>query len=114
MKPVDYKRLNAVIKDDAYRLPKIDELLEKYRTANWFTSLDLAARYHHVEMAKEDKEKTVFICSKGLFKYNVMPFGLKTAPATFQRLMDEILEKYIKKFVVVYLNDIMIYLNNFE
>src|ERR1700742_2604749 len=111
---IDYRKLNSVTKSDAYPLPRIDELLEKYRTARWFTSLDLAAGYHQVEMAEEDKEKTAFICSQGLFEYNVMPFGLKNAPGTFQRLMDEILREYIGEFVIVYLDDIMIYSKNFE
>ncbi|CAB5185100.1 unnamed protein product [Rhizophagus irregularis] len=111
---IDYRKLNDVTKSDAYPLPRIDELLEKYRTARWFTSLDLAAGYHQVEMTEEDKEKTAFICSQGLFEYNVMPFGLKNAPGTFQRLMDEILKEYIGEFVVVYLDDIMIYSKNFE
>ena len=111
---IDYRKLNSVTKSDAYPLPRIDELLEKYRTARWFTSLDLAAGYHQVEMMEEDKEKTAFICSQGLFEYNVMPFGLKNAPGTFQRLMDEILKEYIGEFVIVYLDDIMIYSKNFE
>src|SRR6201999_2667489 len=55
-----------------------------------------------------------FLCSQGLFEYNVMPFGLKNAPGTFQRLMDEILEEYIREFVTVYLDDIMIYSKDFE
>ena len=111
---IDYRKLNNVTKSDAYPLPRIDELLEKYRTARWFTSLDLAAGYHQVEMAEEDKEKTAFICSQGLFEFNVMPFGLKNAPGTFQRLMDEILREYIGEFVIVYLDDIMIYSKDFE
>ncbi|GBB96358.1 hypothetical protein RclHR1_27350003 [Rhizophagus clarus] len=111
---VDYRKLNAVTITDAYPLPRIDELLERYRTAKWFTSLDLAAGFHQVEMAEEDKEKTAFICSKGLYEYNVMPFGLKNAPGTFQRLMDEILSEYIGEFVVVYIDDIMIYSKSFE
>ncbi|CAB4403215.1 unnamed protein product [Rhizophagus irregularis] len=111
---IDYRKLNNVTKSDAYPLPRIDELLEKYRTARWFTSLDLAAGYHQVEMTEEDREKTAFICSQGLYEYNVMPFGLKNAPGTFQRLMDEILKEYIGEFVIVYLDDIMIYSKNFE
>src|ERR1044072_352353 len=58
---IDYRKLNSVTKSDAYPLPRIDELLEKYRTARWFTSLDLAAGYHQIGMAEEDKEKTAFI-----------------------------------------------------
>ncbi|GBB92559.1 hypothetical protein RclHR1_20220005 [Rhizophagus clarus] len=100
--------------NDAYSLPRIDELLERYKTANWFTSLDLASGYHQIEIEKEDKEKTAFTYSQGLYEWNIMPFGLKTAPATFQRLMDEILKDYIGKFVVVYLDDILIYSKNFE
>ncbi|GBC33494.1 enzymatic polyprotein, putative [Rhizophagus irregularis DAOM 181602=DAOM 197198] len=111
---IDYRKLNNITKSDAYPLPRIDELLEKYRTARWFTSLDLAAGYHQVEMVEEDKEKTAFICSQGLYEYNVMPFGLKNAPGTFQRIMDEILKEYIGEFVIVYLDDIMIYSKNFE
>ncbi|GES79037.1 enzymatic polyprotein, putative [Rhizophagus clarus] len=111
---VGYRKLNAVTIIDAYPLPRIDELLEKYRTAKWFTSLDLAAGFHQVEIAEEDKEKTAFICLKGLYEYNVMPFGLKNAPGTFQRLMDEILSEYIGEFVVVYIDDIMIYSKSFE
>ncbi|CAB4418771.1 unnamed protein product [Rhizophagus irregularis] len=111
---IDYRKLNSVTKSDAYPLPRIDELLEKFRKGNWFTSLDLAAGYHQVETAENDKEKTAFICLQGLFEYNVMPFGLKNAPGTFQRLMDEILKEYIGEFVTVYLDDIMIYSRNFE
>src|ERR1700742_4276006 len=111
---IDYRKLNNVTKTDAYPLPRIDETLEKFRKGNWFTSLDLAAGYHQVEMAEEDKEKTAFICSQGLYEYNVMPFGLKNAPGTFQRLMDEILEEYIGEFVTVYLDDIMIYSRDFK
>jgi putative transposase len=77
-------------------LPGIDELLEKYRAAKWFMSLDLAAGYHQIEMEEKDKEKTAFICSQGLFEYNVMPFRLTNAPATFQRMMDKTLRDILE------------------
>jgi hypothetical protein len=102
------------MKKDSYPLPRIDELLERYRTARWFSSLDLAAGYHQIEMEEKDKEKIAFICSQGLFEYNVMPFGLTNAPATFQKMMDKTLKEYIGKFVTVYLDDIMIYSKSFE
>jgi hypothetical protein len=111
---IDYRRLNNVMKKDSYPLPRIDELLEKYKTARWFSSLDLAAGYHQIEMEEKDKEKTAFICSQGLFEYNVMPFELTNAPATFQRMMDKTLKEYIGEFVTVYLDDIMIYSKSFE
>jgi hypothetical protein len=111
---IDYRKLNNVTKKDSYPLPKIDELLKRYKTARWFSSLDLAAGYHQIEMEEKDKEKTAFICLQGLFEYNVMPFGLTNAPVTFQRMIDKTLKEYIGEFVIVYLDDIMIYSKSFE
>lgn len=110
----DFRKLNQATIADAYPLPRIDELLEKYVTAKWFTSMDLAAGYNQIEMEEGDKEKTAIICSKGLYEYNVMPFGLNNAPATFQRMMDKLLGEYLNEFVVVYIDDIMIYSDTFE
>src|SRR5256885_9279197 len=92
---VDYRRLNHTTKSDRFPLPRIDELLESFRTANWFTTIDLASGYWQVEMAEEDKEKTTFITYQGPYEFNVMPFGLKNTPGTFQRLMNYILQEYI-------------------
>ncbi|EXX70442.1 enzymatic polyprotein, putative [Rhizophagus irregularis DAOM 181602=DAOM 197198] len=111
---IDYRALNKVTKTDTYLLPRIDELLERYETSKWFTSMDLAAGFHQVEMNEDDKEKTAFVCSLGLFEFNVMPFGLKNAPATFQRLMNNVLYDFIGDFVEVYIDDIMIHSKNFE
>jgi hypothetical protein len=111
---IDYRKLNSVTKPDAYPLPRIDELLERYQTARWFTSMDLASGFHQVEMSEEDKEKTAFICSEGLYEFNVMPFGLRNAPGTFQRLMDKVLKDHIGDFVEVYVDDIMIYSKSLE
>src|SRR3954451_21047567 len=65
-------------------------------------------------MEEGDKEKIAFVCSRGLYEFNVMPFGLKNAPMTFQKMMDRILRKYLDRFVIVYIDDIMIYLETFE
>ncbi|GBC09217.1 hypothetical protein RclHR1_00870008 [Rhizophagus clarus] len=111
---IDYRKLNANTIPDAYPLPRIDELLERYQTAKWFTSVDLASGFHQVEMEETDKEKTAFICSEGLYEFNVMPFGLRNAPGTFQRMMDKILREYIGNFVEIYIDDIMIYSKNLE
>ena len=111
---VDYRKLNKITKIDRYPLPRIDELLETFRTASWFTTLDLASGYWQVEMNEEDKEKTAFITHKGLYEFNVMPFGLCNAPGTFQRLMNYVLQDFLGKFVAVYLDDIIIYSRTFE
>src|ERR1044071_3470912 len=111
---VDYRGLNKVTKSDRFPLPRIDELLESFRTANWFSTIDLASGYWQVEVAEKDKEKTAFITHQGLYEFNVMPFGLKNAPGTFQRLMNYVLQEYIGKFAAVYLDDIIIYSTTFE
>ena len=92
---IDYKKLNGITTTDAHPLLRIDELLEKYRTGKWFTSIDLASGYWQVEIDLKDKPKTAFTCHLRLYEFNVMPFGLKNAPPTFQRLMNKVLKEYI-------------------
>ncbi|GBC50770.1 uncharacterized protein LOC104715162 [Rhizophagus irregularis DAOM 181602=DAOM 197198] len=99
---------------DAYPLPRIDDLLEKFRIAKWFTTIDLTSGYWQIEVKKEDKEKTVFICNQGLYEFNVIPFGLKNAPAIFQRIINKIFKEYLDKFINVYIDDIIIYSKNWD
>ncbi|GET67413.1 retroviral-like aspartic protease 1 [Rhizophagus irregularis DAOM 181602=DAOM 197198] len=107
-------KINQITITDAYPLPRIDDLLEKFRVAKWFTTIDLASGYWQIEMKEEDKEKTAFICSQGLYEFNVMPFGLKNAPAMFQRTMNKIFKEYLDKFMNVYIDDIIIYSKNWN
>ena len=104
---VDYRKLNAVTRKDVYPLPRIDDLLMRFGMATIFSSFDLMKGYYQVAMKEEDKEKTAFILEKGLFEFNVMPFGLTGAPNTFQRLMDFLLVDH--KNAMVYLDDIVVY-----
>ena len=106
---IDFRKINQMTITDAYPIPRINDLLEKFRTMKWFTTIDLASGYWQIEMEEKDKEKTAFICSQGLYEFNVMPFGLKNAPAIFQRTMNKIFKKYIDKFMNVYIDDIIIY-----
>ena len=76
--------------------------------------MDLASGYWQIEMKEEDKQKTAFTCCYGLYEFNVMPFGLKNAPPTFQRLMIELFRKHLDEFVVVYIDDILVYSKTFE
>ena len=105
---VDYRRLNAVTRFDAYPMPRVDELLDQIGNAKYISMLDLAKGYWQVPMATEDRVKTAFSSPMGLYQYTVMPFGLSGAPATFQRMMDTIL-RGLEDFVGVYIDDVVIY-----
>ncbi|CAG8657618.1 11284_t:CDS:2, partial [Scutellospora calospora] len=99
---IDYRKLNAVTVRDNYPLPRVDELLDALNGASWFSTLDLASGYWQVEMLEEDKEKTAFISPYGVFEFNVIPFGLMNAPATFQRLIDQIFNDLIEHLAQVF------------
>ena len=110
---VDFRKLNKVTKSNSYPLPVIDDILALLGKAKFFTSLDLKSGYWQVLMDDNDKEKTAFTCHRGLFHFNVMPFGLTTAPAVFQELMNRVLEGY-GEFTTAYLDDILIYSETLE
>ena len=111
---IDYRKLNHVTEKDVYPLPVIDDILESFKGAQWFSTLDLASGYWQVAVKEEDKKKTAFITKYGLYEFNVMPFGLCNAPATFQRLIDKLMKKYLGKFVLAYLDDLTIYSKTFD
>ena len=85
---VDYRKLNEKTRKDSYPLPRIQDLLEQFKNAKVFSSLDLMKGYYQIEMLEKDKEKTAFVVDDGLYEFEVMPFGLTGAPNSFQRLMD--------------------------
>lgn len=106
---VDYRSLNSKTIDDRYPLPNITDLLDKLGKCQYFSTLDLASGFHQIEMAQNDIEKTAFSTENGHFEYLRMPFGLKNAPATFQRVMDNILRGIQNEHCLVYLDDIIVY-----
>lgn len=111
---VDYRNLNKVTKRDTYPLPRIKAMLELFGGAKYFSTIDLASGYWQVPMKEEDCEKTAFVSKYGLYEYTVMPFGLKNAPATFQRMMDQVLQEVNEKFAVVYMDDILVFSRTFK
>ena len=111
---IDYRALNKQTVKDRYPLPRIDLLLDRLGQARVFSKLDLAQGYHQIAMAKDSVEKTAFCTNLGQWEYLVMPFGLCNAPSTFQRLMNEVFKQEINSFVLVYLDDILIYSHSME
>jgi hypothetical protein len=104
---VDYRRLNQVTRGDAYPLPRIDESFDTLAGSTFFSTLDLASGYWQVEMSERDRPKTAFATRAGLFEFNVMPFGLATAPATFERLMELALRGLQWNRCLIYLDDVI-------
>lgn len=106
---IDYRKLNEKTIDDRYPLPNITEILDKLGRCMYFTSLDLASGFHQIEVDPRDIEKTAFSVENGHYEYVRMPFGLKNAPSTFQRVMDNVLRDLIGKECLVYIDDIVVF-----
>ena len=106
---IDYRRLNGVTRKNAYPLPRIDESLDSLGGNKWFCTLDLQSGYWQIGMHPEDREKTAFTTHRGLFEFNVMPFGLCNAPATFENMMETMLRGLLWKSCLVYLDDVVVF-----
>ena len=111
---VDYRRLNLATVKDVYPLPRIDDTLDMLAGKRWFSTLDLAGGYWQVSLSPEARCKTAFATHSGLFQFKVMPFGLCNAPATFERLMDRILQGLRWSRCLVYLDDIISFGTTFD
>ena len=105
----DFRILNAKTIDDRFPLPRISDILDRLGGAQYFSVFDLANGFHQIPMAPEDRAKTAFTTPDGHYEYLRMPFGLKNAPATFQRLMNHVLRGLIGKELFVYLDDVVVY-----
>jgi transposase InsO family protein len=106
---VDYRGLNGITKKNRHPLPRIDELIDRFRGARYFSKLDLLSGYHQQRIYEPHTHKTAFRCRYGHFEFNVVPFGLTNAPASFSNMMLRVLDPVLDKWVVVYLDDILIY-----
>ena len=106
---VDYRGLNAITIKNKYPLPLLSEMLDRFAHARRYTKIDIRNAYHRIRVKKGDEWKTAFRTRYGQYEYQVMPFGLVNAPATFQSYVNEALKPYLDDFCVVYLDDVLIY-----
>lgn len=108
---VDYRLLNSKTRKDAFPLPQIEESLDG---AHWFSTIDFASGSNQVSVVEADKMKTGFCSPFGLFEFNRMPFGLRNAPSTFQRLMERMFVAQLYQSLLLYLDDVIVFSNTVD
>jgi hypothetical protein len=106
---IDYRQLNKVMVKNKYPLPRIDDLFDQLKGARVFLKIDLRLGYHQLRIREHDIQKTAFRTCYGYYEFLVMPFGLTNAPTVFMDLMNRVFWFYLDKYVVMFINDILVY-----
>jgi hypothetical protein len=111
---IDYRNLNVVTFKNKYPLPRIDDLLDQLKDAKFFSKIDLRSKYHQMKIRSEDIPKTAFVTRYGQYEFTVVSFGLTNAPAYFMNMMNKVFMDELDKFVVVFIDDILVYSSTTE
>ena len=111
---IDYQQLNKITIKNKYPLPRIDGLFDQLQEASVFSKIDLRSRYHQLRIKESDVPKMVFKTRYGHYKFLVMSFGLTNAPAAFMDLMNKVFHFYLDQFVIIFIDDILVYSRNTE